>query len=140
VSGEVAEQLTEYKHVMIRNHTATHWRHQPLGAEYLCTVEAMYYFMQARAGKQTKAAPENEGSVTELEGAVEACSLDNSPGSTYDDLLFFYAHQHNRVLRKYASAQQGGQPPPDSNPYATQPIRALKSWHPTQHRSILGKE
>lgn len=47
-SQELAERVRDLPHVKIRNQTATHWRFQPLGKEYLCTVEALYYFLQKR--------------------------------------------------------------------------------------------
>jgi hypothetical protein len=137
-SDEVAKQpsLLRLRHVKIRGQTATHWRHQPLGSSYLCTVEAIYYFLCARHTALARTAVPSvalleatESDKTALPSTFSADPSDYSVGDAvatpFDDILFFYAHQHAKIRARYAKPTPG------------RPLRALKSWQPRDHRALL---
>jgi hypothetical protein len=137
-SDEVAKQpsLLRLRHVKIRGQTATHWRHQPLGSSYLCTVEAIYYFLCARHTALARTSlpsaallKATESKKTALPSTLSAApsdySVDDAVATPFDDLLFFYAHQHAKIRARYAKPTPG------------RPLRALKSWQPRDHRALL---
>lgn len=96
VKSDIVSQhpaLVGLQRVKIRQRESTFWRYQELGRQFLATLEAIYWTQEECRMRRRKEAE-----------AAHAASDPLLADGAIDDLLYFYAFQHEVITQRYRTS------------------------------------
>lgn len=101
--------LQPLRKIKLQGWESTFWRYQELGRHFLSTLEAIYYTsIELVNAKQRHNMDEPE--ETRVRGSPELGVYEGE----FDDLLYFYAHNHAIIVRRVEGEADKQKPPPRS--------------------------